>query len=93
MKAYWIEGLFASAKTLKKRRKNRALTATEIEPYAATVWANSPEEAAQLATEQLQGGEWVDGPHISQTSEEQRMRSLGAPELPGLGPAKKGRKR
>ncbi len=92
MKAYWIEGLYASAKTLRKARK-RALTAAEVEPFAATVWANSPDEAVELATEQLQGGQWVEGPRVSQTSEEQRMRSMGAPELPGLGSPKKSRRR
>ena len=93
MKAFFVEGLFVSARTLKNAKKNRAFSASEVEPFAATIWANNPEEAAKLAAEQLEGGEWVEGPRVSQTSEEQRMRSLGAPELPGFGPAKKSRKR
>ena len=89
MKAYWVEGLFASVKTLKKNRKNRPLSVSEVEPFAATIWANSPEEALRLATDQLEGGAWVEGPQISLTSEEQRMRAMGAPELPGFQMPKK----
>ena len=40
--------------------------------------------AIQVATAELAGGEWTEGPKVSQISEEQRMRSMGAPELPGL---------
>ena len=42
-------------------------------------------EAQQAAVARyLNGGAWVDGPRVSLTSEAERMRSLGAPELPGM---------
>lgn len=84
---YYVEGLYASKPGGKK------ITPGSIEPYAKNIWANSPKEAIQIATAELNGAEWTDGPHISRISEEQRMRSQGAPELPGLYPSKKGRKR
>jgi hypothetical protein len=80
MKPYWIEGLF-----IPKKAKGRAA----VEPFARTIWANSPEEAIRLATESLEGGQWREGPHVSQKTEEQQMRVAGAPELPGFGVAQK----
>jgi hypothetical protein len=79
MQQYWIEGLFIPKKT-RKGGKTPA-----VEPFAKAIWANSPAEALQLATAELNGGQWTDGPHLGQKTEEQRMRSLGAPELPGFG--------
>ena len=84
MPYYFVEGLFANKKGVKKKEKAGAYPANSIEPFAKTIWANSPKEAIQIATDELQGGEWTDGPHTSLTSEEQRMRSMGAPEFPGL---------
>jgi len=78
MPQYFVEGLFIPKKSLKKARKT-------VEPYARVVWANSPAEAVRLASEELAGGQWVEGPTVSNTTEEQRMRQSGAPELPGLG--------
>ena len=90
MQQYFIEGLFIPRRFLKKTEKT-------VEPFSRVVWANSRAEALQLATEELMGGQWVDGPLLSDTTEEQRMRSMGSPELPGLGivkerPLRKGRK-
>jgi hypothetical protein len=84
MTQYYVEGLFASARAVKKKHKTGRLPPGAIEPYAKSIWADSPKEAIRIATEELAGGEWTDGPKVSQTSEEQRMRSMGAPELPGL---------
>lgn len=84
MPGYYVEGLFANKQAVKKRRKTGVLPASSIEPYAKTIWANNPKEAIQIATAELDGGEWTEGPHVSQTTEEQRMRSMGAPEFPGL---------
>jgi hypothetical protein len=33
----------------------------------------------------MPGARWIEGPVIAEKSEEQRMRAMGAPELPGLG--------
>jgi hypothetical protein len=84
MPQYYIEGLFVNKQGVKKKRKTGAYPVNFIEPYAKTIWANCPKEAINIATRELEGGEWTDGPHLSQITEEQRMRSLGAPEFPGL---------
>ncbi len=86
MPQYYVEGLFANKQGVKKKRKTGAYPTGSIEPYAKTIWANSPKEAIQIATSELEGGEWTEGPRLSQNTEEQRMRSMGAPEFPGLAP-------
>jgi hypothetical protein len=86
MPQYYVEGLFANKLGVKKKRKMGIYPVNSIEPYAKTIWANSPKEAIQIATTELEGGEWTEGPRVSQITEEQRMRSMGAPELPGLSP-------
>jgi len=86
MMQYYVEGLYANKQGVKKKRKTGLLPPGSIEPYARTIWANSPKEAIQVATGELEGGEWTEGPKVSQITEEQRMRSMGAPELPGLMP-------
>ncbi len=92
MQQYWVEGLFVTKKGLQKAHKNRQIAPTDIEPFYRSFWANSQKEALQAATEQLDGGQWTEGPVVSQISEEERMRALGAPELPGLGKASKSKK-
>jgi hypothetical protein len=91
MPQYYIEGLYANKLGVKKKHKTGIYPASSIEPYAKTIWANSQQEAVQIATAELEGGEWTDGPRSSQVSEEQRMRALGEPEFFGLAeqPAKK----
>lgn len=86
MPQYYVEGLFATKQGVKKKQKTGAYPPNSIEPYAKTIWANDPKEAIQIATGELVGGEWTEGPRVSQVSEEQRMRSLGAAEFPGLSP-------
>lgn len=94
MEQYYIEGVYATRQGVKKARKNGLVPLAYIEPYARTVWANSPNEAIQIATAELEGGEWTEGPRVSKMSEEQRMRVVGAPELPGFGaPIRKKRKK
>lgn len=73
MKTYFVEGLY------RPRGKSKSL-----EPFAKTIFAARAEEAIAAATEMIHGGAWVEGPKVSEKTEEQRMRSLGAPELPGL---------
>jgi len=85
MEQYWVEGLFANARGVSKARKSGVYPPSAIEPFAKGLWANSPDEAVQLATEALNGGEWIEGPVVSRLSEEQRMRAMGAPEFPGMG--------
>lgn len=84
MDQYWVEGLFANARGVSKAHKTGTYPASSIEPFARGIWANNPDEAIQLATEALKGGEWVEGPVVSLLTEEQRMRAMGAPEFPGL---------
>jgi hypothetical protein len=86
MPQYYVEGLFANKQGVKKKRKTGTFPVNSIEPYAKTIWANSPKEAIQIATVELDGGEWTEAPRVSQTTEEQRMRSMRAPEFPGLSP-------
>jgi hypothetical protein len=84
MPQYYIEGLYANKQGVKKKFKTGAYPVNSIEPYAKTIWANDPQEAIQIATSELEGGAWTEGPRHSLITEEQRMRSLGAPEFPGL---------
>ncbi len=84
MPQYYVEGLYANKQGVKKMHRTGIYPASSIEPYAKTIWANSPKEAIQLATQELAGGEWIKGPRVSQITEEQRMRSMGQPEFPGL---------
>jgi hypothetical protein len=84
MPQYYVEGLFINKQGVRKKQKTGSDPANSIEPYAKTIWANNPKEALQLACDELEGGEWVEGPKASQITEEQRMRSQGAPEFPGF---------
>lgn len=84
MPQYYVEGLFANKQGVKKKLKTGIYPPGSIEPYARSIWANSPKDAIQIATNELEGGAWTEGPKVSQVTEEQRMRSMGAPELPGL---------
>jgi hypothetical protein len=94
MPQYYVEGLFANKQGVKKMRKTGIYPPSCIEPYGKTIWANNPKEAISIAATDLDGGEWTEGPHVSQTTEEQRMRSMGAPEFPGFAPrTPKNRKR
>lgn len=93
MPQYYVEGLFATRQGVKKKLKSGAYPVGSIEPYARTIWANNPKEAMQIATDELSGGEWTEGPRVSQVTEEQRMRSMGAPEFPGLSTPKEKNRR
>ncbi len=84
MPNYYVEGLFLNRQAVQKARKTGKTPPGSIEPYAKTIWANSSQEAIQIATAELEGGEWTEGPRVSLKTEELRMRSEGAPELPGL---------
>ena len=93
MEQYYVEGVYINQQGVKKARKSGVAPPSSIEPFAKTIWANSLEEALQLATQDLKGGQWTEGPHVSRLSEEQRMRDLGAPQFPGFtASAKKKRK-
>ena len=84
MQQYFVEGLFVTRQGVRKALKTGRYPAASIEPFAKTIWANSPAEAIRLATEELAGGEWSEGPRVSKVTEEQRMRQMGAPEFPGF---------
>jgi hypothetical protein len=85
MQRFFVEGLFVSKQGLKKAQKSGRVAPGDIEPFAQPFWANSPAEALQMATQALDGGQWTEGPRLSDQTEEQRMRQIGAPELPGFG--------
>lgn len=82
MRAFWVEGLYLNKKGVKKAKRTGTYQQSYVEPFAQVIWANSREEALQYATEKLEGGEWLEPPKVTLKTEEQRMRSLGAPELP-----------
>jgi len=94
MKAFWVEGLYLNKRGVNKAKKTGTYQQSYVEPFAEVVWANTREEALRYATEKLEGGEWLEEPKVTVKTEEQRMRSLGAPELPlfprGKQKAKKG---
>lgn len=90
MQRFYVEGMYMSRQGLKRAHKSGRMATADVEPFAQAFWANSPAEALQLASEALSGGQWIEGPHLSDMSEEQRMRQMGAPELPGFStPAKR----
>ena len=89
METYWVEGLFVTKRGLKKAQKSGQISSADVEPFARSFWANSPDEAVRMAAEELKGGDWTEGPRVTKTSEEKRMRAMGAPELPGFGPTPK----
>jgi hypothetical protein len=84
MQHYYIEGLFITKQGLKRSRKSGKVSESDIEPFNRLFYADSPEEAIEQATEYLKGGQWVNEPKVSKTSEEERMRRMGAPQLPGF---------
>ncbi len=86
MKLYWVEGVYVP-KTGGGRKAGLA-----SKPFSESFWAHSPLEAIQAAVQSLPGARWIEGPVIAEKSEEQRMRAMGAPELPGLGPVSKNKK-
>lgn len=77
MKLFWIEGLISQKADAS--RKNRSST---TKPFSQSYWANTAQEALQLALQDNPKLRWIEGPSVSETSEEQRMRAMGAPELP-----------
>ena len=88
MQRYFVEGLYVTKQGLKKAQKTGRIAISDIEPFAQPFWANSPAEALQMASQALSGGQWTEGPRLSDQTEEQRMRQIGAPELPGFGGSK-----
>ena len=77
---------------VKKAQKTGTYQQSYVEPFAEVIWANTREEALQFAAEKLAGGEWLEAPKVTLKTEEQRMRSLGAPELPLFSAGKKKKK-
>ncbi len=84
MKPYWVEGVYITRQALSKATGKGGYSQADLEPYAKIVWAGSFDEALEYATQELGGGQWLKTPRVSQRTEEQRMRAMGAPELPGL---------
>ena len=93
MEVFFVEGLFLNKQAARRAKKSGSHRPADVEPFARTIYARSAAEALQFANEALQGGEWLEPPRVSRTTEEQRMRKLGAPELPGFSaPAQKPKK-
>ena len=82
MKQYWVEGLYIPAPERKKTRPARSVERSGPVPFYHSFWAETPADALRQAGEEIGAGTWTDGPRILKTSEEQRMRNMGAPELP-----------
>lgn len=80
MNKYWVEGLFT--RNQGSNRKTGSSASTEV--FAKGIWAETPQDALKEATRALDGGKWIEPPHIVEESEEQRMRSRGEPMLPGF---------
>ncbi len=81
---FYVEGVYLTRKGVKKARKSGRISTADLEPFARSYWVENPQAAVEAATQDLDGGEWQEGPRVSKHSEEQRMRASGAPELPGL---------
>ncbi len=85
MKQFWVEGLV--------QPRGRGKKPVPVEPFSQAYWAETAAEALRSAESDLKGGSWVEGPRVSLTSEAERMRAMGAPELPGMpAPKKPGKK-
>jgi hypothetical protein len=89
LQKYWVEGILLTKQALHQAKKTGQANPVDIEPFAMAFWASSPEEAIRMAREKLEPGDWVEGPAIVKQSEEERMRTMGAPELPGFAPVQK----
>ena len=92
MQHYWVEGIFITRLGLQRAKKRGKTTSSDLELFAKSIWANSPQEALNLANEELHGGQWNEPPKVTKTSEELRMRKKGAPELPLFKPLKQKKK-
>lgn len=84
MEQYRIEGIYINGCGMLRLMRNGAPHPADIEPFTREYWAYCPEDAYKAATLDLNGGQWVEKPTVSFISEAERMRALGAPELPGL---------
>jgi len=85
MHPFYVEGLVIRKISPRGNRKNKS--GQEVEPFGQIFWALTAVEALRMASESLDV-QWVEGPTISERTEEQRMRQLGAPQLPGFEPPK-----
>lgn len=86
MKPFYVEGMVIRSKGLRGNRKGKQNH--EIEPFGQIFWAQTAGDALRMASESLVDGQWLEGPTVSEHTEEQRMRQLGAPLLPGFEPGK-----
>jgi len=93
MRKYWIKGLYLEPAGLKKMKENGRIPQEDLDTIEIACWAESPEEALQEVEQQFTDGKWIEGPEVVETSEEQRMRAMGAPELPGMSIPKSRRKK
>ena len=85
MKQFWVEGLV--------QPRGHGKKIAPVEPFSKAYWVETSAEALRSAEADLKGGTWVEGPRVSLTSEADRMRAMGAPELPGMPTEKKAGKK
>jgi len=78
MKLFWVEGVYVP------KGEGGRKTGPASKPFTQSFWAESALDAIQSAVQSIPGARWIEGPVIVEKSEEQRMRAMGAPELPGL---------
>ena len=84
MEQYRIEGIYINRLGVKRLMKDGTPHPADIEPFTKTYWGNTPDDVLEEAIYDLNGGKWIEKPRITFISEAERMRALGAPELPGL---------
>ena len=82
MNQYWVKGQIIPRQSSVISNSDGNGHQNALEPFAKAYWADSPDEALEAAQAELNGGTWVEPPVVTETSEEMRMRALGAPELP-----------
>lgn len=82
MQPFYVEGLVLRSPAA--RGKGKGKQGHEIEPFGQVFWAQTAGDALRMANEALGNGQWLEGPTVSERTEEQRMRKLGAPQLPGF---------
>jgi len=93
MRKYWIRGLFLKPTGVRKMKRIGQIPQADLDTIEIACWAETPVEALQEVAHQFTAGKWIEGPEVVETSEEQRMRAMGAPELPGISVPKSRRKK
>lgn len=81
MNQYWVKGKYISRRH-SQNMGNSDESHGVIELFGKSYWAYDANDALAAAQIDINGGKWIGEPVVSETSEEMRMRAIGAPELP-----------